>query len=362
MIVSHEASRTGAPRVAVDLVKVFAAAGWHTVVVLRWGGPLRTEFESAADVTVSEPLSRVRAVLRRRRITRGLSSAIGRWAARRVVARVRPDLVWCNTVITANYATAAATAGVPSVVHSHEHAEVVRRTLDTSGLGEVLRLAGRPPATPSLVACAPATAKVLAEAASRRADEVQVLYSPVDVAEVREAAAGSAPDGAPRIVAVGLGNRGKGIDVFAAAATLAANDSRSGRWQWVGEVVEPPPAGPVEYLGPRPSAAPVIGSADVFVLPSRADAFPLVVLEAMALGRPVVASDLPGPREQLGDAGVLFPAGDAVALRDAVAELLADPDTAAAMGAAAAERCEQHWDLPAFAERVIEIADRTVER
>lgn len=79
----------------------------------------------------------------------------------------------------------------------------------------------------------------------------------------------------------------------------------------------------------------------VAVVPSRwPEPFGLVALEAMAAGRPVVASAvgaLPGLLQN-GSAGVLVPPGDAAALREAILQLLADPDRRARLGEAARQR------------------------
>ncbi|MDR7554844.1 MAG: glycosyltransferase family 4 protein [Armatimonadota bacterium] len=93
----------------------------------------------------------------------------------------------------------------------------------------------------------------------------------------------------------------------------------------------------VRFLGPRPhrELPALVGGAAVVVLPSLLyDNCPLVVLEAFAMGKPVIGSRLGGIPELIadGDDGMLVAAGDPAALRDAIAWLMARPQTIEAMG------------------------------
>lgn len=85
----------------------------------------------------------------------------------------------------------------------------------------------------------------------------------------------------------------------------------------------------VYFAGEQPPAhiSAWIYPSHVLVLPSLSEGRGLVLLEAMALGRPVVASDIPGPRELVleGKTGLLFPPGQAAVLADRLASLIRDP-------------------------------------
>jgi glycosyltransferase involved in cell wall biosynthesis len=98
------------------------------------------------------------------------------------------------------------------------------------------------------------------------------------------------------------------------------------------------------------------GAADLVVLPSvtRGEAFGVVLLEAMASGRPVIASDLPGVRSVLRatEGGVLAPPGDPRALARAVAALAADPGRRAALGEAGRTAVAAHYAWPAIGRRL----------
>lgn len=104
----------------------------------------------------------------------------------------------------------------------------------------------------------------------------------------------------------------------------------------------------VRFLGHRPDIAEVLSAADLVVMPSLSgEAFPRAVIEAMALGKPVVATDVGGTREAIdeGVTGYVVPPDDAGALADRIARLLADVAARTAMGAAARRRAEEHFSV-----------------
>jgi len=93
----------------------------------------------------------------------------------------------------------------------------------------------------------------------------------------------------------------------------------------------------VTFAGHCGDIAARLADADVFVLPSRSEAFPNAVLEAMAAGLPIVASAVGGILELIDDGrtGVLIPAGDHRALAHALCRVIADAPHAARLGEAA---------------------------
>ena len=87
-------------------------------------------------------------------------------------------------------------------------------------------------------------------------------------------------------------------------------------------------------------------AADLFVHGSRADTFPLTVLEALACGTPVVATKIGGIPEQIVDGvtGFLTPASDAQAMTQAILRLMADPELCNRIGQNAAEDAQKRFD------------------
>ena len=93
-------------------------------------------------------------------------------------------------------------------------------------------------------------------------------------------------------------------------------------------------------------------AADVYVHAARADTFPNTVLEALACGKPVVATAVGGIPEQIEDGrtGFLVPAGNAKALAERLTHLLSDNDLTQRMGRSAAEAARRQFDLQRQAE------------
>ena len=101
--------------------------------------------------------------------------------------------------------------------------------------------------------------------------------------------------------------------------------------------------------------------ADVFALPTRADAVPWVVLEAMAAGLPVVASDVGAIGELLGGSGELVAPGDPEQLAAALRRF-ADPERRSRLGAEATERVRALYDSPTQVQRLLELLNEVSDR
>jgi L-malate glycosyltransferase len=103
----------------------------------------------------------------------------------------------------------------------------------------------------------------------------------------------------------------------------------------------------VAFLGNRLDVEAVTAALDVFVLSSVSEGLSNTILEAMASGVPIVATDVGGAAELVveGRTGVLVPPSDVPALAGAMARLINEPDRRLAMGRAARERAESVFGL-----------------
>jgi glycosyltransferase involved in cell wall biosynthesis len=114
----------------------------------------------------------------------------------------------------------------------------------------------------------------------------------------------------------------------------------------------------VAFLGPLPDVGWLYQAADLFLFPSHTEGLPLCVLEAMASGCPVVASDIPGNRVLLeGGAGSLVPVRAPAAMAQAALALLSDAGERGGLAGRALQRVRADYGQPLFLERMtVELA------
>ena len=109
----------------------------------------------------------------------------------------------------------------------------------------------------------------------------------------------------------------------------------------------------VQFSGFVTDSAEFLGQIDLFVMPSLFEGLGVAALEAMAAGKPVIATRVGGLAESVldGATGRLVPPRDATALADAIEKLVRDPALALALASRGAERVRQHYSLEQMARR-----------
>jgi glycosyltransferase involved in cell wall biosynthesis len=117
------------------------------------------------------------------------------------------------------------------------------------------------------------------------------------------------------------------------------------------------------FLGFRPNASELVAHFDIVAVPSHVEPLGNATLEAMAAGRPVVASRVGGIPEMVvdGETGLLVPPRDPSALATALRALIDHPGMRERMGAAARHRAESMFSVSRHATRVQEIYDRLLD-
>lgn len=110
----------------------------------------------------------------------------------------------------------------------------------------------------------------------------------------------------------------------------------------------------IERVGWVQNKSAFFAGLDIFVLPSLHEPFGIVLIEAMSHAVPTISTDSEGPREiiQHGVDGILTPRADPEKLADAIAQLLANPERAKALGAAGAAIVAKEYSMDAMARRL----------
>jgi len=167
------------------------------------------------------------------------------------------------------------------------------------------------------------------------------IYNPVDAERIRELAAlgGSPYSGAgPNVVAAGRLSAEKGFDLLLAAFSKVIKQFPQAELTILGDgplkhdlmkqVQDHELGGNVRFRGFESNPWRYFKHADLFVLPSRYEGLPNVVLEALALAKPIVATDCPGGIKEIQTSDpemILVPVGDSVALADAICMACSKP-------------------------------------
>lgn len=312
-------------------------------------------------------------------LARGLLGWHRRWRARAVFAverlwRIDPraralarllcegdyQLVYMNNQPASNLEgyLAAEEVGIPAVQHCR-----IEPALNEFERETVNRVARR------VICVSNGVADTLAAQGVRR-ELCAVVHNAIDGRQPLPHAVGlpGLPAGAPVIGSVGQLVKRKSLDHLLRA--VAALDQRPAPWLLL--VGDGPARGELEALarqlgiGDRTIFAgfqklplPWLAAMDVFALPSAQEGLPRVILEAMLLGKPVVASDIVGSRELVvdGETGFLHDYGDEGALGARLARLLGDPELARRCGEAGRRRVLDEFGIERYVEGVSQVLE-----
>lgn len=232
-----------------------------------------------------------------------------------------------------------------------------------------VRVADREPFLDRVLARRAAVIVVNSEAVRRRLPwvkhpKVRVVYNGIDLSRyapreqaVEARAAWGVPAAAPLVMSVGRFVPYKGYHDLVDAAAYMHRDVPDAHWVLIGDgelksaltaqAAERGLEKHVHVIGWRDDVPELLAHSDLFVLPSHGEHFGRVVIEAMAMAKPVVATASGGVPEivQDGETGLLVPPADPPALSRAMTNLIRDRATAQRMGLAGRRRVEERFSL-----------------
>ena len=195
-----------------------------------------------------------------------------------------------------------------------------------------------------------------------RRDQYVTVRSAIDLKKIQSASA-VALDGDPVVLTAGRLVPGKGMEEVLEAVGLLSKKWPGLNLYVVGEgpreaalrkqAVRLPPGTHIHFLGFREDLPGLLRGADAVVLASHREGTPRVLTEALAVGCPIVATNVDGIPEQVsaGRTGLLVAPRDAAALADALEETLGDPDAAKAR-ARAGQRYAEEFGLPRMVDTI----------
>lgn len=298
------------------------------------------------------------------------------WSIATLIEEHGIDVVYSNGLPCIDGAIAARQTGRPHVWHLHE---AIRRNPDLRAYlparaieETVARLSD------AVIVNSSFLGRELRSARLR--DKTRVIHNGVDLSALASSApADSAalvrqelniPAGAPVVLAVGTVAPRKGYDTLARAAQQVLARAPATVFLVAGaELADYAPGlraliaslglqDAFRLLGPRSDVPRLLAAADVLVHSARQETFGRVLVEAMALGKPVVATRSGGPAEIVidGETGFLVPVDQPDALAQGLLSLIKDPALCARFGEAGRRRAAEHFSVAHFAaevERVI---------
>jgi glycosyltransferase involved in cell wall biosynthesis len=378
LFVSHDATRTGAPIALLHFLRWFKASSDRPFsVMLGRGGELVADFEEVAETWSIDRSHWCPGGLREYLLT---AAGLGDWARRAEAGDIQgfavrhsPVLVYANSIASARVIDLLAPR-VPILTHVHE-LEYVFRERANPALSNLLAK------TRQFIACSNAVRENLIRERGVPPERIETVHESIPVHEV-EAGRNRGqvlrelhiPDDALVVAGSGTTSWRKGTDLFIQLAQVVCRQHPRVYFAWVGGgwAGDPPQfehdvrlAGlseKVRLTGVVPHPADYLAAADVFVLTSREDPYPLVCLEAAALQKPIVCFASAGgmPEFVEGDCGFVVPYIDIIAMADRVVSLLDSLDCRLTMGAAARRKVVHRHDISQNAPRIMDIIERTI--
>jgi glycosyltransferase involved in cell wall biosynthesis len=372
LFVSHDASPTGAPIFLLRFLRWFREYRHIPFQILVGSsGDLMPEFESVGHTELFEPKpTPLNRILRRLKVGAPKASE-QKTLLRKRLAESNVGLVYCNTIVNGRMLRFLSFLNCPVICHVHELEQVIRLTSDEVSLSLVKQFAS------SYIAVSHAVKQNLVTNHGIAEDRVRVIHGFIPTGESKQTEIAKRdsdvrrelgiPAEAKLVCACGSIEPRKGTDLFLKVAEKVAESYKEApvHFIWIGGRSEQVTAmrkqvksltyrNLIHFVGRRKDVNPYYDASDVFLLPSREDPFPLVMMEAALRKKAIVCFDNSGgaPEFVEHDAGFVVPGFDLNRMAEKVGELLASGDRRNRMGAVARQKVLDRHDLRVSAPKI----------
>lgn len=350
----------------LDSVSGMIGQGWRVVIAIPGPGRLvQMLIGRGAEVEfVDFPVVRRANLSAKGMVSLVATSPKALLRIRRMIKRIRPDVLYVNTMTLPWWLLAGRLCRVPSLCHVHEAEDKDGRAVLTALTAPLLL-------SNSVVANSRASVQAIRRFVPRLKDRISLIYNgivpppgepqlagrtsgPFRLVTVCRLSPRKAPDVALEAVAL-LRSQGRDVEIEICGTAFAG-------YEWFAQELEerarrPDLAGGVTFSGYVSPIWLALEQADAVVAPSLREPFGNAVVEAQLARRPVVASAALGHLETVvdGDTGLLVPAGNAAALAAAVSRLIDDPSLAERLADQGQARAREHFSIERYHSEMVEL-------
>ncbi len=371
LFIPHGIDRSEASREMLLIIQYLDKERYIPLVLLERDHVLREKFAKIAKVVEYDStrdhygfIGRIRTTIRRIRLLRQL----------------KPDLLYCNTIMTSHWLLHAKLVNVQTVVHVHE----LEHEFDSLSSMDRYLLHNF---ADCYLSSSSVVRKYLLSVSGLQPSKIVVFHEcieiPPDTGTPAEVPGLDIKPGHPEVVVAAVERvaYAKGTDIFVDVVAkvkyslaqelpvryLISGDLEGNEQLFFETVKDRINAANLRddiiITGYIDNPRDTLALTDIVVFPTRDDLLPLMVLEAMAAGKPLVAFAVGGVTEAVGDeAGILVPAADVDAMGRAVISLIRDPGLRARTGAAARARVEQRFNIVRNISQLEQIIDSVISR
>ncbi|MCB0164751.1 MAG: glycosyltransferase [Anaerolineae bacterium] len=369
LFISHYAGRTGAPMLLLNFLKWFKVnTEIPFEILLKEGGELLPEFEALGHTMVWGQRDRSQNHMANIDLIKNRleNSNIG--------------LIFANTITNGDLIADLSSLNCPIVCYVHELEYWITYKTPPKTIKQVIQH------TTHYVAGSNAVKQNLIKNLKVHDDRVDIVHSfictteiQVDLSNIRIRKELGIPPDAFVVVACGTTDWRKGPDLFIQLAHIIYRHQpeKPVHFVWVGGEDEGPVIGSllydvkrigledyIHFVSTRPNFRDFMAASDVFTLVSREDPFPLVVLEAALLNKPIICFDHAGGAGEFveQDSGFVIPYLDLEAMADRVLQLLHSPELKQSLGQRAAQKVRERHDVAVGSFQMFNIVERILNK